>query len=210
LTVQRLQSGERGYPTPLLRRLGDAAPSYLYTMGDTAILRNRILGLICSIQCPGSIVIKTFDAIRELRDAGVVVIGGFHSPMERECLDILLRGDQPVVLCAAKGLPGLRIGQEARRAVKEGRLLMLSLFDDKVRWTTAAQAMQRNDIVAAMAETILVPHATPGGKTWATVAAALQRGQPVFTFDDVENATLVGAGVRAVVATQIVDMENAS
>ncbi|HQX52209.1 MAG TPA: hypothetical protein PLR25_19980 [Planctomycetaceae bacterium] len=32
---------------------------------------------------------KTFDAIRELRDTGVVVAGGFHSPMERECLDFL-------------------------------------------------------------------------------------------------------------------------
>lgn len=59
------------------------------------------MGLICSVQCPGSIVIKTFDAVRELRDSGIVVAGGFHSPMEKECLDFLLRGEQPVIVCPA-------------------------------------------------------------------------------------------------------------
>ena len=61
-----------------------------------------------------------------------------------------------------------------------------------------------------MSETILVPHAAAGGKTWATVVAALQRGQLVCTFDDAENATLVNAGVKVGLATEIVNMENAS
>jgi len=56
------------------------------------------------VQCSGIIILKTFDAIRMLRDKGIVVIGGFHSPMERECLDLLQRGNQPVILCSAKGL----------------------------------------------------------------------------------------------------------
>ena len=38
--------------------------------------------------------------------------------MERQCLDILLRGNQPVVLCAAKGLPGPGLGKDVRRPVK--------------------------------------------------------------------------------------------
>ncbi len=112
--IARIKRGDSDYPTALRERLGDDAPACLYTMGDLAVLRRRLLGFICSIQCPGNIVIKTLDAIRALRDAGVTVIGGFHSPMERECLDILLRGSQPVTLCAAKGLVGLRLGQTPR------------------------------------------------------------------------------------------------
>jgi predicted Rossmann fold nucleotide-binding protein DprA/Smf involved in DNA uptake len=176
--VQRIEQGDGAYPTVLLDRLGDAATCCLYAMGDTAILRNRLLGLVCSIQCPGSIVIQTLDAIRALRDAGVAVIGGFHSPMEQECLDILLRGDQPVVLCPAKGLAGLRIGQTARRALEKGRLLILSPFDQNIRRTTAAQAVQRNDLVAALACAVWAPHAAPGGKTWATIRGVLARGRP--------------------------------
>ena len=58
-----------------------------FGIGDRAIMRRKCLRLMCSVQCPGSVVIKTFDAIRELRDAGVVVVGDFHSPMEKDHVD---------------------------------------------------------------------------------------------------------------------------
>ncbi len=196
MNAQRIAQGDSDYPTVLQDRLGDAAPACLYAMGEVSILRCRLLGLVCSIQCPGSIVIKTFDAVRALRDAGIVVIGGFHSPMERECLDILLRGKQPVILCPARGLAGLRIGRIPRQAMKEGRLLILSPFTNSVHRTTAAQAVQRNNLVAALADAVWVPHAAPGGKTWEAVHSALERRQPVFTFDVNDNAALLDSGAR--------------
>ena len=33
------------------------------------------------------------DLARALRDAGVVVVSGFHSPLERDCFEFLIRGD---------------------------------------------------------------------------------------------------------------------
>ena len=191
----RLQSAD--YPEILARRLRDAAPQNLYALGDCGILRNRLLGLICSIQCPGSIVIKTFDLIRKLRDEKAVMIGGFHSPMEWDCLDLLLRGVQPVILCPAKGLRNLRMGKPARKALTEGRLLVLSAFGDEVRRTTSIQAFLRNDMVAALSETLLVPHASKNGKTWSAVQRAFEYGQKVFTFEDEANADLIACGARA-------------
>jgi hypothetical protein len=88
--VRRIGWGDADCPAILSLRLDDAAPRSLNALGDMAVMHNRLVGLVCSIRCPGSIVIKAFDTIRELRDAGVVVIGDFHSPMERQCLDILL------------------------------------------------------------------------------------------------------------------------
>jgi predicted Rossmann fold nucleotide-binding protein DprA/Smf involved in DNA uptake len=172
------------------------APSYLYAIGKIAILRHHLTALICSIECPGSIVIKTLDAVRSMRDAGFVMVGGFHSPMEKECLDILLRGKQQVVFCPARRVAGLRIGQIARRAIKEGRLLVLSPFAENIRRTTAVQAVQRNNLVAALADAVLVPHASPNGKTWATVHTALNQQQPVFTVDDEANQALIELGAR--------------
>jgi len=194
--IHRVEQGDGTYPPILLDRLGNAAPYCLYAMGDVGLLRSRLLGLVCSIQCPGSIVIQTLDAIRVLRDAGVVVVGGFHSPMERECLEVLLRGEQPVILCAARRLMGLRIGQTARQAVDEGWMLVLSPFGKNIRRTTAAQAVLRNDLVAALVDAVWVPHAVPEGKTWATVLASLARGQPVFTFDEEENGEILQAGAQ--------------
>lgn len=102
-----------------------------------------------------------------------------------------------MVLCAAKSLPGVRIGQVARKALKEGRLLVLSPFGDEARWSTSAQAMQRNNLVAALADAVFVPYAAPAGKTWATVRKALEHGQKVFALDDEANADLFTCGVRA-------------
>ncbi|MDR1612459.1 MAG: DNA-processing protein DprA [Planctomycetota bacterium] len=193
---RRIEQGDSDYPAALIDRLGDAAPRTIYALGDAAILRNRLLALVCSVQCPGGIVIKTLDAARFLRDAGVAVIGGFHSPMEKECLDLLLRGSQPVVLCPARGLANLRIGKEARRAAREGRLLALSPFAENIRRTTSARAAERNRLAAALADALWTPHAVPGSKTQAIVDAALGRGQPVFTFDHADNSHLLRAGAR--------------
>ena len=61
-----------------------------------------------------------YDLSRAMRDAGVPVIGGFQSPMEKECLRILLRGDQPVVVCPARGIENMRIPREWREAAGRG------------------------------------------------------------------------------------------
>lgn len=206
MATTRIEQGSSEYPAILTDRLGENAPPILSVMGDPSILRQCLLGLICSIQCPGSIVIKTLDAARALRDAGVAVIGGFHSPMEQEFFDILLRGDQPVVLCAARALSSTRMGQAARQAAVAGHLLAISPFDDNVRRTTAAQAVRRNEMVAALSENVFVPYAAHGGKTWNTVEAALKRRQNVITLDDEENAALMQQGVQGVGLQHLIEL----
>jgi len=202
MAIQQLDRKDSVYPALALKRLGRAAPSDLYVLGEKSLLRNNLLGLLCSIQCPGSVILKTFDAVRFLRDAGVVLTGGFLSPMERDCLDILLRGPQPVILCPARRISGLRLGLAARKAVREGRLLVVSPFGGNVRRTTVNQAVYRNNLVVALADALFVPHAAPGGKTWQPIRAALRRGQAVYTIDDPENAALFAAGARSIVGAE--------
>jgi len=117
--------------------------------------------------------------------------------MERECLDLLLRGAQPVILCPARSLRNQRMGKAARKALAEGQLLVLSFFGDEARRTTASQGMLRNDMVAALTKAILVPHASKNGKTWTMVRRALGYGQKVFTFEDEANTDLIASGARA-------------
>ena len=200
----RIEPDDSAYPAVLREHLNGDALSCLYALGDAAILKHCLLGLICSVQCPGSIILKTLDAVRLLRDAGVAVAGGFHSPMERECLHLLLRGRAPVLYCAARGLAGLRLGLAAREAVKAGRLLALSPFDEEVKRITGDRARRRNEIVAALSREILIPHAVSGGKVWALAVNLLEEGRRVFTFDDAENADLIGAGATAVVTEALI------
>jgi hypothetical protein len=88
-----IRKEDSDYPKILLQRLGDRAPEQLYYRGDLSILKNHMIGFVCSIQCPGNIIIKTLDTARVLRDKGFVVAGGFHSPMEAEVLEISPGGE---------------------------------------------------------------------------------------------------------------------
>jgi predicted Rossmann fold nucleotide-binding protein DprA/Smf involved in DNA uptake len=196
LEIRTILQDDRNYPSLLKDRLGSAAPEAIYALGNLSILKNKMVGLICSVKCPGSIVLKTFDLIRKLRDAGVVMIGGFHSPMEKDCLDLLLGGPQPVVICMPKRLQNIHLGP-ARQAFSEGRLLVISRFGEDVRQASAKQAMERNDLVAALSQIVFVPHASPNGKTWTVVKRAFDRGQKIVSFDDPANAALFSAGAVA-------------
>jgi predicted Rossmann fold nucleotide-binding protein DprA/Smf involved in DNA uptake len=207
--IQRyiIKPGDCACPDTLNGWFSTSPDKDLHALGDPGILNNPLLGLICSVQCPGSIIIKTFDIVRALRDKPVVMIGGFHSPMERECLELLLRGVHPVIFCPARGLNNLRIGDAARKALAEGRLLVISAFGDEVRRATASQAVFRNDLVAALSNTIFVPHASPGGKTRDAVQKALAGGQEVFTVEDEANAELIASGAKAFNKDQIFELK---
>lgn len=73
-------------PAGVRTYLGPSAPRAIAALGNLDILHRPKLALFCSIKCPGRLILRTYDLAQALRDAGEVVIGGFHSPMERECL----------------------------------------------------------------------------------------------------------------------------
>jgi predicted Rossmann fold nucleotide-binding protein DprA/Smf involved in DNA uptake len=168
--------------------------------GNLQLLSTPKLGLMCSSQCPGSIVLKTYDLVRDLRDQGVVMVGGFHSPMERECLGILLRGRQPIVICPARYIDGMVVPQEWAKAYEEQRLLVISVFGSKDRRVTRAQAEKRNRLVAALGKALVVPHAAPTSKTLALCKEVLAEQYRVLTFADPANEELIQLGARPIEA----------
>lgn len=60
-------------------------------------------------------------------------------------------------------------------------MLVLSIFDDKVRRPTAKTATKRNALVVDLSESLLVPHAEAGGGVEGICEAGLVAGKPVFT-----------------------------
>jgi hypothetical protein len=80
----------------------------LSVLGNPELLNLRLLGFLCSIRCPGNLIVQCYDLARALRDAHIPVIGGFHTPMEREALDFLIKGQQPIIICPARSLDRMR------------------------------------------------------------------------------------------------------
>ena len=167
-------------------------------LGDRRLVEDPLTALFCSNRCPGDLILKAYDLARAMRDTGVPVIGGFHTPMEKECLRLLLRGSQPVVLCPARSIDNMRIPRDWRLALDGGRLLVLSSFPKTLRRPTATVAAQRNDLVAELAERILIIHAAPGGNTEAFARKLARSGKPLLTLESPANANLIDMGAEAV------------
>ena len=165
-------------------------------LGNLRLLEEPLTALFCSNRCPGDLILKTYDLVRAMRDAGVPVIGGFQTPMEKECLRLLLRGTQPIVVCPARGIHNMRVPRDWKAALDEGRLLILSPFPATVRRPTAKLAAQRNDLVASLASRVFIAHAAPGGKTEAFAHKLAATGKPLLTLDSPANGNLVDMGAE--------------
>jgi predicted Rossmann fold nucleotide-binding protein DprA/Smf involved in DNA uptake len=152
------------YPARLRERLGINAPPHLTVLGSPELLALPKTAMFCSGRCPGGAILSAYDQAQRWRDEGRCVIGGFHSPVERECLKILLRGRQPIVICPARSIENMRLPKDWRDGVENGRLLLLSAFAMNIHRPTAVFADRRNQLVAALADEIVFFHITLGGK----------------------------------------------
>ena len=150
------------------------------------------LAFFCSQSCPGDVILKAQDWANARGAEDAPVISGFHTPVERDVLRILLRGGAPVIHVLARSLDGARLSAALRTAEKEGRALIVSPFETTLRQTTARTAEQRNRHILTRANTVLIAHASPGGKTESLAAEAIAMGLPVFTLPSPANANLVG------------------
>jgi predicted Rossmann fold nucleotide-binding protein DprA/Smf involved in DNA uptake len=159
-----LNTADARYSARLRERLGAHAPKELSALGNLDLLALSKTALFCSARCPGDAIIRAYDQAAKWREEGRCVISGFHSPVEKECLRILLRGRQPIIICPARSLVRLRIpaGWEARMA--ERRLLLLSASSANHRRATAELAARRNELVAALADEVWFAHIAPGGQ----------------------------------------------
>ena len=108
MDIRYLHRDSPDYPVSLYKILGEKAPIRIAVRGNPEILQNKMLALFCSVKCPGRLILKTYDLVQELRHIGLTVIGGFHSPMERKCLTILLRCAQPIIICLARSIEKIK------------------------------------------------------------------------------------------------------
>ena len=194
--IQFIKNYEPGYPAFLKKYLANKAPVYITTLGDINLLQNKSLAIFSSSKCPGKIILQTYDMMKNIRAAGITVISGFHSPMERECLNILLNGKPRIIVCPARGIEGMRIKAELKTPLDEGRLLLLSPFNEVVKRITSEMALVRNRFIAALSDSIFIPYADPNSKTEHLCKEILSWNKPVYTFLCKSNANLIALGVK--------------
>lgn len=186
-----------GYPNALQSYWAEKPAQPISAIGNPKLLQSKTLALFCSVKCPGDLILKTYDLARSLRDSETPTVSGFHSPMEKECLLLLLRGTQPVIYCPARSLEKMRLSKEHKAAVERDRLIILSPFQNQHRMTSVL-AQERNQFVATLADAVFIAYASPESKTEALAQQIVKWNKPLLTFESSDNQNLIKLGAQTI------------
>ena len=170
---------------------------HLTHIGNRDLLARALIAFFCSQQCPGDIIIKAQDWANQVVGGAQAIISGFHTPVEKDVLRILLRGKHPAIMCMARGLENYRVPTDLKLGIADGSLLLVSPFPASERRVTSDLAEQRNRHILTMVDTILIAHAAPDSKTSELATVAKERGLKLLSFASNCNDRLlnIGAGV---------------
>lgn len=185
-----------GHLAVSLSLLGTRAPKELVSLGSRDLLDRTYLGFLCSARCSGGAILAAYEVSKKLDPADGAVIGGFHSPMERQFLDILLVRKVPAVVCVPRPLRGMRVPALWKSAMAEDRLVVVSPVVSGTRRFSRCTAELRNAVVSAIADTIFVPFASPRGSIEKLLSMCASWGKTVLTVacNDQPMLRAVGAG----------------
>ena len=193
-----ISSSDTFYPAKVKKWFADQPIPPLHTNGNLEILHSKkstITALFSSRNCPGTLLLPTMDMATILRDNDQTVISGFHSPLEQECLQILLRGSQPIIICPARSIHTMRVVASWKQPIKDNRILVLSQFSKEKQRIIETLSRERNQLVAALADEILIIYAPQASKISTLATIAIKHNKKVFALDAPENEHLFQLGV---------------
>ena len=128
-------------------------PEYL---GDKTLLDRPKLGFLAS---RGEAVPHSTLPIR----SGEAILSGFLSPMERRVFQAGLAHKRPLIWVKPWGLSEGNESPAIREALEQGRLLILSPFDNALTAPSARRAIWCNEYVLAHCDRLAVGHLNPEG-----------------------------------------------
>jgi predicted Rossmann fold nucleotide-binding protein DprA/Smf involved in DNA uptake len=133
------------------------------SIGNKRILKLPKTAFLCSRQVPSPVILKCYDWAIEQRDAGNCIISGFHNVIEKDVLHYLLKGNQPIIIALARGLKK-KIEKEFQKPLENGRLLIITPFEEDVKKVTLKTSMIRNQLMIELAKTVVIGWAKKGGR----------------------------------------------
>ncbi len=196
--------GETGYPRRLAERLA-SPPAIVALLGQRDVLAQPTLAVLNSRAVDERVVRASHAAVHAAIDQGFTVVSGGMKASHRIAAVAARAAAAPRVVVLDRGLFatfGARTDSDPfgfgprRGPLDARRTLVVSPFrlGDHA---AAHNGRRRDEIVAALADVVLVVHARPGGIIERVALAALDRGQSVLSWYG-ENAGLVAAGATAI------------
>ena len=124
---------------------------FMSSLGNTDLLERHLVAFFASRSVTSEAESRCITWAESICKTDSVVISGFHSPLEKKVLNILLEHKHPVALFLGRAMYK-RIPAEYQEAIDEGRMLIDTVRDfERHSWNSA---QTRNWYVAGIADEI--------------------------------------------------------
>ena len=131
------------------------------TLGNISLLDRKKIGYFASSKIDSLSVLPTLDwATEVVKRDNVAIVSGFHSKMEREVLDILLRGRCGIICVLARPIYKV-IPDKYRNAYAQNRVLFISHNTTKSTMTSRHLCQKRNEHIASISDELVFSSLTP-------------------------------------------------
>lgn len=137
-------------------------PNPLQYLGNTDLLQLPKTAFLCSRHISATAVLKCYDWATEQRRQGVCVIGGFHSPLEKDVFQLLIKGNQPLVMVLGRAMYK-NLPEIYQTALLQNRLLIVSVAPSTPRHSMQS-ALKRNKYIIENAQKVVFGWLDPHGE----------------------------------------------
>ena len=131
-------------------------------LGNIDLLEREKIAYFCSRRYAPRAVLASYDWATAQRDK--VVISTFHSPLEKDVLEFLLKNKQPVIYVLPARMYK-RVPARFREVIDEGLVLLVSLFGENVCRYSDKTAYTANRYILSKASEVVFGSVAEGSHT---------------------------------------------
>lgn len=129
-------------------------------IGNTELMNLHKVGYFASSKIATLSVLPTLDWANEIaKREDVAIISGFHSKLEREVLNYLLKGKCGIICVLARGIYK-QVPAKYKEAYDNNRILFISLESNNTLYYGREQAAKRNEFIASTADELVFSSVT--------------------------------------------------
>lgn len=142
------------------------------SLGNISLLDCKKIGYFASSKIASLSVLPTLDWAAEVASrVDVAIVSGYHSKMEREVLDFLLRGRCGIICILARSIYK-KVPSKFQEAYNAGRVLFISPYKTSATMTSRHLCHQRNEYVASISDELVFSSLSPESSLASLIASS--------------------------------------
>ncbi len=179
LEPKLLSPRDSAYPRRLELAFGALALPEIWYLGNTDLLKAKGVGF-CGSRNASEIGLRVAaDCASQLSERRIAVISGYASGVDMASHEAALAHGGDTIIVLPEGIDHFRIKKTIKALWDWSRIVVISYFPRNAVWR-ADRAMDRNKVIVALSQAVLVLEARDRGGTLNAGYCALQMHKPLF------------------------------